>query len=270
MQITVLGCRAGMPADGQPSSGYLVRTAGARLLLDCGPGVATALGTHLPPWALDAVVISHFHSDHCYDLLPIGKSLLNQVVEVPGGPMRPAVDLRPLPLYVPSGAKELFRTWAGLFPVTTIPLLDKAFELAFDVREYRPGDRFTVGDCRVELHELRHVRPNCGIRLTSPTGTLAYTGDTGPTPALVDLARGVDLLLAEATLAQPDVTGHGHLSGADAGQAAARAGVGRLVLTHFASVEPEWLRGLAKAASAEFDGPVSLAEPGATIPVKGW
>ncbi|WP_202970684.1 hypothetical protein [Saccharothrix sp. ALI-22-I] len=78
----------------------------------------------------------------------------------------------------------------------------------------------------------------------------------------------MDLLLAEATLAQTDVTGHGHLSGADAGCAAAQAGVGRLVLTHFASIEPEWLRGLVKAASGEFTGPVTLAEPGLTIEVR--
>ncbi|CCH31042.1 MBL fold metallo-hydrolase [Actinosynnema sp. NPDC047251] len=268
MLLTVLGCRAGMPADGQPSSGYLVRTPGARVLLDCGPGTATALGAHLPPWGLDAVVISHFHSDHCYDLLPIGKSLLTRLVEVPGGPAADAETFRPVPLYVPGGARELFRRWSALFPVTTMPLLDKAFEVAFDVREYRPGDRFTVGDCTAELRELRHVQPNCGIRLTSAGGSLAYTGDTGPTPVLAELAAGADVLLAEATLTRSDVTAHGHLSGADAGRAAARAGVGRLVLTHFASVEPDWLSGLAGAASREFAGPVTLAEPGMTLAVR--
>ncbi len=257
-----------MPADGQSSSGYLVRTPGARVLLDCGPGTATALGAHLPPWELDAVVISHFHTDHCYDLLPIGKSLLNRLVEVPGGPRRPAGTFQPVPLYVPAGARELFGRWAGLFPVTTMPLLDKAFEVAFDVREYRPGDRFTIGDCTAELRELRHVQPNCGIRLTSASGTLVYTGDTGPTPALAELAAGADLLLAEATLTTSDVTGHGHLSGVDAGRAAAEAGVERLVLTHFASAERNWLCGLADAASREFAGPVTLAEPGATIEVR--
>ena len=44
MRVTILGCRSGMPADGQPSSGYLVATSRAAVLLDCGPGIATALG----------------------------------------------------------------------------------------------------------------------------------------------------------------------------------------------------------------------------------
>lgn len=268
MLLTVLGCRAGMPADGAPSSGYLVETAGARILLDCGPGTATALSAVTAPWTLDAVVISHFHSDHCYDLLPIGKSLLSQLVEVPGGPGRYGTAFRPVPLYVPAGARELFDRWSALFPVTTMPLLDKAFEVAFDVREYQPGDRFVIGDCHAELHELRHGQPNCGIRLTAPTGTLAYTGDTGPTPAMIDLAAGVDLLLAEATLAETDPTAHGHLSAADAAAAATGANAGHLVLTHFASGEQEWLRALVKAATGEYAGPITLAAPGMVVPVR--
>ncbi|MEV2214988.1 MBL fold metallo-hydrolase [Streptomyces sp. NPDC050997] len=267
MQLTVLGCRAGMPADGQPSSGYLVDTAGARLLIDCGPGTAVALSAVAPPSSLDAVVISHFHSDHCYDLLPIGKSLLNGLLEVQGGPPRREGEFRPVPLYVPSGARELFDRWGALFPVTTLPLLDRAFEVAFDVREYTPGESFQAGDCAITPQELRHVLPNYGLRVEAPCGTLAYTGDTGVTPALVELAAGVDVLLAESTLAETDRSDHGHLSGADAGRVARAAGVAELVLTHFASSEPEWLSHLARTAADEFAGPVHMGAPGLTVAV---
>jgi ribonuclease BN (tRNA processing enzyme) len=267
MQLTVLGCRSGMPADGQPSSGYLVDTPGARLLLDCVPGIATALSAVAAPRTLDAVVISHLHSDHCYDLLPLGKSLLAALVEVRGGPKGRAEEFRSVPLYVPTGARELFTRWAALFPVTTLPLLNQAFEVGFDVREYRPGDEFPVGDCTVALHELRHVEPNCGVRVTGPGGTLAYTGDTGMIPALKELAAGVDVLLAEATLTEPDPSEHGHLCAAEAGQVAAAAGVGELVLTHFASGVPDWVDALARDAAAEFAGPIRLATAGMRVPV---
>ncbi len=269
MQLTILGCRGGMPADGQPSSGYLVETAGARLLIDCGPGIAVALSAVVPPSSLDAVVISHFHSDHCYDLLPIGKSLLNCLIEVQGSPPRRDVAFRPLPLYVPSGARELFDRWSSLFPVTTLPLLDRAFEVAFDVHEYTPGASFQVGDCTIEPRALRHVLPNCGVRVEAPCGSLAYTGDTGVTPDLVELASGVDLLLAEATLSETDRSDHGHLSGADAGRTASAAGVRELVLTHFASNDPEWLSHLSKTAAEEFAGPVHLGFPGLKV-ATGW
>ena len=68
MELLVLGCQAGMPADGWPSSGYLVTTPTSRVLLDCGPGVATALSSHGSAGSLDAIVISHLHPDHCVDL----------------------------------------------------------------------------------------------------------------------------------------------------------------------------------------------------------
>ena len=89
MLLTVLGCRSGMPADGQPSAGYLVQTPGTSMLLDCGPGVVTALSAVVPVRRLDAVVISHLHTDHCYDLLPLGKALLAGLATMPGGRRRP-------------------------------------------------------------------------------------------------------------------------------------------------------------------------------------
>ncbi len=66
---------------------------------------------------------------------------------------------------------------------------------------------------------------------------LAYSGDTGPCPQLVDLAKGADLLLAEAAFRDGAVNPIDlHLTGAEAASAAAEAGVGRLVLTHI----PPW------------------------------
>jgi ABC-type glycerol-3-phosphate transport system permease component len=73
-----------------------------------------------------------------------------------------------VPLHVPGGARQRLQRLAALFPVATAPVLDRTFDLAFDVREYSPGARFTVGDMRVSLHELRHSSPNCGVRIESP------------------------------------------------------------------------------------------------------
>ncbi|WP_235497984.1 MBL fold metallo-hydrolase [Frankia sp. R43] len=268
MQLTVLGCRSGMPGAGQCSSSYLVESEKARLLLDCGPGAATALSTITHPDQLDAVVISHLHLDHCYDLLPLGKTLLagyGQFAEL--FPTLPSLTRRveraPVPLYVPAGGRERLTALAALFPVATIPLLDRAFEVAFDVREYAPGDVFEIGDTTVSLHELRHSVPNCGTRIDSGTGSFAYTGDTGVTADLVPFARDVDMLLAEATLELTDTTGHGHLSATDAAAVAAAAGVDQLVLTHFVTADRAWLAARKVDAERVFAGPVHLAAPAA-------
>ncbi|HJQ46772.1 MAG TPA: MBL fold metallo-hydrolase [Amycolatopsis sp.] len=256
-----------MPAGGQPSSGYLVESGSTRVLLDCGPGIATALSGVVAPTELDAVVISHLHLDHCYDLLPLGKSMLSAMIRFAGGPAATGEEVPPVPLFVPAGARPLFDRWAALFPVTTMPLLDKAFERAFAVHEYQPGEAFEVGEVGIALHELRHVAPNCGIRVEAEGKTLAYTGDTGVTDAAVKLAANADLFLSEATLSKTDVTEHGHLSGGDAGRIAAAADVRELALTHFTSSEPDWLAHLRADAASAFSGPIRLVTAGERIPV---
>lgn len=258
-----------MPANGQPSSGYLVATGGAKVLLDCGPGIATALGAVAEPDELSAVIVSHLHLDHCYDLLPLGKSLLSRGVRYPRAGEEPQrwADVRAVPLHVPAGSGALLGKLAALFPVGTAPVLDRAFDLAFGLREYSPGERFTAGDMTISLHELRHSSPNCGIRIESAGGCLAYTGDTGVSPGLLALAAGADVLLAEATLAATDHGPHGHLSAADAARAARAAGVKTLVLTHFPSAAPDWLLARRAEAAREFDGAIHLARPGATFEI---
>ena len=269
MRVTILGCRSGMPANGQPSSGYLVAGGGATILLDCGPGIATALGAVAAPHELSAVIVSHLHLDHCYDLLPIGKSLLTRALRYPRAGEAPQewADTDAVPLHVPAGSAAVLGRLAALFPVTTAPVLDRSFDLAFDVREYRPGTRFAVGGMRVSLHELRHSAPNCGIRIESADGCVAYTGDTGVAPGLVPPAAGADLLLAEATLTATDQGPHGHLSAADAARAARDAGAKALVLTHFPSADPGWLLARRDEAAREFAGVIHLARPGATFEI---
>lgn len=272
MQLTVLGCRAGMPADGQPSSGYLVDTETTRVLLDCGPGIATALSALAGPGSLDAVVVSHLHIDHCHDLLPLGKSLLSPLARYPGPgdeADQPPVELPLLPLYVPAGATPALRTWASLMTVNTIPLLDQVFEGAFEVREYHPGETRAVGDLSLTFHELRHSKPNCGVRLAGPGGSVAYTGDTGVCDEIARLAHGVDLLLAEASLEHTDQGAHGHLCAGDAAIAAAEAGAGELVLTHFPSADETFLKARVAEAARLFPGRVSAAFPGATFTIGG-
>lgn len=258
--LTVVGCRAGMPAPGQPSSGYLVATPTTTILLDCGPGVAGALSGLVPPAALDAVIVTHMHSDHCYDLLPLGKMLLG-----PGLPTAPA-SRRP-DLLVPAGAGKTLRALNSLFPVGgSSTALDRVFDEAFAITEYdNDGDRFTVGDCEVTLVPTRHAVRCCGVRIDTAGTSLAYSGDSGYTDRLIDLAGDTDLFICEASLHEPDRTGHGHLSAREAGQLAHASGARHLLLTHFPNTEAARLEALREDAARHFSGPVSLARPNLTI-----
>jgi len=104
--------------------------------------------------------------------------------------------------------------------------------------------------------------PNAGFRVQAAGASIAYTGDTGPSPSLLDLAQGCDVFLAEATYPdQVPADSARYLSSArQAGRVAADAGAGRLVLTHlWPGTDPAEAVG---AAAASYDGDIAVAVPG--------
>jgi ribonuclease BN (tRNA processing enzyme) len=269
MDLIPLGCLAGMPSDGVASSGYLVMHDDSTIMLDAGPGTAVALSKQLGARRLSAVFVSHQHSDHILDLLAVGKMILGTRLRRDPATGAAVLDESTprVPLFVPEGALAVLQQFAALFPVTTHPLLDRSFDLAFDVHEYEPGERLALGDLSLRFELLKHTAPNCGIRIEAADASLVYTGDTGVTDALPSLATGAGTLLSESTLRETDTSAHGHLSSQDAGRAAADAGVAELILTHFASTdraEQEWHR---ERAAAVFSGPVDLARPDHRFPI---
>ena len=126
-------------------------------------------------------------------------------------------------MFAPAGALE---------PVLALDrpgMLDDAIAL----REFTPGDGLEVGPFGVQSWLLPHWVPNAGLRLEASGQVLAYTGDSGPSPLLAELARGADIFLAEAT--EPwQLTGSEarYLSSARQAGAVARRGRGRTARAH--------------------------------------
>ncbi|MDG4828995.1 MBL fold metallo-hydrolase [Solwaraspora sp. WMMD1047] len=244
MRITVLGGCGAWPAAGQACSGYLVEHEGFTVLLDPGCAVLPALLARLPPDAVDAVLVTHGHPDHCADLSPLLRARV----------LGPTVT-DALPVYAPQGA------------VDAVLALDSPHLLAdaYDLRAIADDSRYEVGPFRLTTRALPHHVPNLGMRLTADGVTLAYTGDTGPSPDIAVLADSANVLLAEATFVEETpVDDRAYLSTArQAGEYAAAAGVGRLVLTHlWPGTEPN---AAADAARHAFNGPVDIAGPSLSL-----
>jgi ribonuclease BN (tRNA processing enzyme) len=240
MRLTVLGGCGAWPAAGLACSGYLVEHDGFRILIDPGYAVLPRLLATVDAGAVDAVLVSHGHPDHCADLNPLLRARALRDDPCPA-----------LPVYAPPDA---------LGPVLA---LDRAgmLDTAIDVREFDPGSGFGVGPFDVRSWLLPHWIPNAGLRLEADGECLAYTGDTGPSPDLTSLARDADVYLAEATYPREvPADSVRYLSSArQAGQTAARAGVARLMLTH---LWPGTSPADAVAAAAEgYDGPITVAAP---------
>ena len=243
MRLTVLGGTGGWPTAGTACSGYLVEHDGHLLLIDPGYATFPRLLEHCAATAVDAVLVSHGHPDHCADLNPLLRA--RAWAERPGPP---------LPLYAPPGALD------------AVLALDRpgALDGALDLREFAPGAAFETGPFAVRTWLLPHSRVNAGLRLQAGGAVLAYTGDTGPSPDLPVLARDADLFVAEASYPEhvPADMARYLSSARQAGQAAAAAGAGRLLLTHLMpGTDPGAATG---AASAGYDGPVAVAGSGLT------
>lgn len=249
MDVTVLGSSAAWPGPGRASAGFLLRHEGVSVALDLGIGTLANLQLHIAHEQLDAIVVTHEHLDHCLDLYALTVARVFH-----------AVPLAPLPFYALPGVFER---------VAVLETDEQREEMRalFDVRPMEPGSTFTVGPLRVSTRLLPHLVPNLGLRVEADGQTVAYTGDTGPSEEIHALARDVDVLVSEASWeTEDDALVSGHLSAAQAGGHAARAGARRLVLTHFwPTVDRE--RSLEHAGEA-FGGEVLLAEEGLRIDVE--
>lgn len=214
------------------------------MVVDLGYATLPRLLAHTSPRDVDAVLISHGHPDHCADLNPLlrARALDSDM---------PAA----LPVFAPPRALD------AVLALDRPGMLDASYLL----HEFDPGARFEVGPFEVATRLLPHWVPNAGIRLTAGGRALVYTGDTGPCTDIADLARNADVLIAEATYAE-DVPAHSvkYLSSAlQAGQYAAHAEVGSLVLTHlWPGAEPS---DFVAAARRAYDGDITVAAGGLMV-----
>jgi ribonuclease BN (tRNA processing enzyme) len=241
VRLTVLGACGAWPEPGQACSGYLAEHDGFRLLIDAGYATMPRLLERVAASELDAVFISHGHPDHCADLNPLLRARAMGDAPAP-----------PLPVYALPGALD------AVLALDEPDMLADAFTLC----ELTPGSRLDIGPFGAETCLLPHWVPNAGLRLSAAGTVLAYTGDSGPDPAIARLARDADLLLAEATYpgAVPSRSRGFLSSAAQAGTCAAQAGAAGLALTH---LWPGSRRDVAlAAAAAEYDGPVTVAASG--------
>ena len=248
MQLTVLGSGAACPPPGQNSSGYLIEDGDRRILLDCGHGVATALLVYRPDFDIDDIIITHMHPDHFIDVIPLRFRITR---EMAGHRSGPALHLPP------GGAAAL----AAVLEASQFPADFCASTL--NIREYDPQQTLPLGDVQASFAPAEHYIPAWSVRLEG-SASLTYSGDTAPSEAVAELARGSDLFLCEATLNEPETGAvKGHVTPEQAAQLATAARAKSLLLTHF------WfdadLDDALRRAQGAFRGPVDVASDGLSL-----
>jgi ribonuclease BN (tRNA processing enzyme) len=244
-RLVVLGSCGAWPEPGRACAGFLLERDGFRIVLDLGygtlPRLLSALGS-VTASGLDAVIATHDHPDHVVDLHGLFRARLYDG----RGELRIA-------LYAPEAVIERL-----------VQLEDTDRATADRVFDWRPlpAAAYDAGPFRLESRALPHYVLNAGVRLSSPGLTVAYTGDSGPDPALAEVGRDADLFIVDATdrHGQADAM---NMTAREAGEAASAAGAQRLMLCHF---WPGNDRQRSRAAAAEvFSGEILLADEGAVV-----
>jgi ribonuclease BN (tRNA processing enzyme) len=143
-----------------------------------------------------------------------------------------------------------------------------AIEEAFQVHELHDRERVSLGPLDLTAVGTAHGVETYGVRASAPGVTLAYSADSGPCDALLELADSADLFLCEASwMGWPEGANPIHMTPELAGEWSARAGARRLVLTHLRpGADPQAAVELAHAACI---CQVELATEGASFELDG-
>jgi len=240
--LTITGSGCPIPSADRAGPGALIQYGDMALQFDAGRSTVQRLaGVGLWPTALDAVFVTHHHSDH---LVALQDLVLTRWVMTRGD------DLEPLPIVVPAGpavgfVEGMLDAWEADLEVrrrhagrTTKPEIEL---VAFDLPE-SPTEIWRSGDVVVSAGRVRHepVHPAVGFRVETPDGVIVISGDTLVCDEMAALAEGADVLVYEAMRFEviEQLPEHRHFIldyHADTrliGGQAKKLGISTLVLTH--------------------------------------
>jgi ribonuclease Z len=273
MLVTLLGtgCPQVHPHRFGPAS--LVRAANKSFLVDCGSGVTQRLAaTGVSGANVDALLLTHLHSDHLVDLYQLVISSWHQGRHAPQRIFGPA-GTRDFALTVMEAwgkERELRITWEQR-PSSS------GLELA--ITEFEAGVIFEADGLRISAFEVDHrpVEPAYGFLFESAQGRVAFSGDTTVCDSLIQAAKDVDLLVHECFLHHEmaprmrsaqglaNVASY-HTLSSEVGKVATRAGARALLLNHLVPVEFD-RDALLREVQADFTGPVVIGEDLLTVDV---
>lgn len=269
LAFTFLGSGAPPVSLRRAGPAHLVETGDVKVLVDCGSGVSQRLVAAGHAGAqIDALIVTHEHSDHLVDFYQLIVSSWHQ------GRNRPWRVLAPEPAL--ANMRSQYEAFAR----------ERALRIAFEKRpdatglevvfeELQQGPVAGLGDLAVEAFLVDHkpVEPAFGLSLSANGSRIVFSGDTRLTPSLERVAEGCDLLVCEVFIdSQMPVTAgvrsaqtvasvqSYHMTPAVVAGLAARAGVKTLALTHLVPPGADTAALFAEIRAGGYAGPLIVGE----------
>lgn len=270
MKITLLGTGTPMPDSHKFGTSTLVEAGGMRVLLDCGRGAVVRLSQiGVPVGSIDAVLFSHFHSDH-YAALP--DIVMTGAIPAPWGGRN-----QRLRVIGPEGVQEVVAgLWSFMSADRAIRVADGEIDpdmQAVDVGVISEGVVLDENGLRIIAFEVDHgdkVKPAFGYRVEYAGHVFVHSHDTRYCDNLVKHAEGADVLVHEVAMARAEtlekhphartVLEH-HITPREVGRIFAQVRPKVAMLTHLVLKAPDapGIGDLLDEVAQEYDLPVMVA-----------
>jgi ribonuclease BN (tRNA processing enzyme) len=195
--VVVLGSGDAFASGGRFHACFLVEAPQRRFLIDCGASAPVSMKRYgIDSASVDAVVISHLHGDHFG-----GIPFLALDAEYLAGRTRALVVAGP-----PGVAERVGAAMEVMYP----SLLTDELGFAIDYGELHPGRPADIAGAVVTAHPARHGSgaPAYSLCVEVDGKKVGYSGDTGWSETLLEVASGADLFICEASHFAGDPEGH--------------------------------------------------------------
>jgi len=224
MKLTILGFSPPYPNPNTATSSYLLKSGKSAILIDCGHGAVSKLLQVEKPDELTAIIISHMHPDHFYDLIPLRNVFFK-------------LKLKRIPLFLPPGGMKIL---SNIVKATELP--DDYMSDYFLMSEYEPNSVLKIDPLDITFLQTVHPINTYAMSFLEKNSEkkFVFTSDTATFDKLIDFCHNADLIIIECTDAQiPHDVKRWHLSPSEVSDIVNKAQVKKTIITHFETKDSE-------------------------------